>query len=131
MSKKDFSNIGNDAFNTFLGGANSVPVQPVSTPVAKKTSEGKKGRPRTAVDNNDHIRVNGANKKDNYTITLKIDADVEDYLKNILWINRKTRNEFINDLIRADMIKRLGLKEDAKYSEIQKAWDNYKDVNNI
>ena len=71
------------------------------------------------------------NKKNNYSITFKIDADIEDYLKNILWINRKTKNQYVNDLIRADMIKRLNLREDATYEETQKAWDKYKKANNI
>jgi len=71
------------------------------------------------------------NKRNNYSITFKIDADIEDYLKNILWINRKNKNQYVNDLIREDMLKRLNLNADATYEEIQKEWDKYKKANNI
>lgn len=101
-----------------------------NTPVeTKKESEPKTNTKKS--DTIDHKKTNGTNKKDNYSITFKIDADIEDYLKNILWINRKTKNEYVNDLIRADMIKRLNLREDATYNEIQTAWDKYKKANNI
>ena len=62
---------------------------------------------------------------------VKIDADIEDYLKNILWINRKNKNQYVNDLIREDMLKRLNLDADATYEIIQKEWDKYKKANNI
>ena len=103
-----------------------------TTPIIEKPK--KESKPKTNTkksDTIDHKKTNGTNKKDNYSITFKIDADIEDYLKNILWINRKTKNEYVNDLIRADMIKRLNLREDATYNEIQTAWDNYKKDNNI
>lgn len=101
-----------------------------NTPVeTKKISKPKTNTKKS--DTIDHKKTNGTNKKDNYSITFKIDADIEDYLKNILWINRKTKNEYVNDLIRADMIKRLNLREDATYNEIQTAWDKYKKANNI
>lgn len=101
-----------------------------STPVETK-KEKKANTNIKKSDTIDHKKTNGTNKKDNYSITFKIDADIEDYLKNILWINRKTKNEYVNDLIRADMIKRLNLREDATYNEIQTAWDKYKKANNI
>lgn len=101
-----------------------------STPVEIK-KEKKANTNIKKSDTIDHKKTNGTNKKDNYSITFKIDADIEDYLKNILWINRKTKNEYVNDLIRADMIKRLNLREDATYNEIQTAWDKYKKANNI
>ena len=101
-----------------------------STPVETKKEKKTKTNTKRS-DTIDHKKSNGTNKKDNYSITFKIDADIEDYLKNILWINRKTKNEYVNDLIRADMIKRLNLREDATYNEIQTAWDKYKKANNI
>lgn len=71
------------------------------------------------------------NKTNNYALTFKIDADIEDYLKNILWINKKNKNQYVNDLIRADMLKRLNLKDNASYEELTKAWQEYKKANNI
>ena len=110
--------------------AGNTPVE--TTPAVVETK--KISKPKTNTKKSDTIdnkKTNGTNKKDNYSITFKIDADIEDYLKNILWINRKTKNEYVNDLIRADMIKRLNLREDATYNEIQTAWDKYKKANNI
>ena len=71
------------------------------------------------------------NKDNNYALTFKIDADIEDYLKNILWINKKNKNQYVNDLIRADMLKRLNLKDNATYEELTKEWEKYKKANNI
>ena len=71
------------------------------------------------------------NKKNNFTITIKIDEDIKDYLNNIMWINRKSKNQFINDLIREDMYKRLNLKDNATYEKLQTEWENYKKANNI
>lgn len=112
--------------------AGNTPI--VETTPAKPVETKKESKPKTNTkksDTIDHKKTNGTNKKDNYSITFKIDADIEDYLKNILWINRKTKNQYVNDLIRADMIKLLNLKEDATYDEIQKEWDKYKKANNI
>jgi hypothetical protein len=120
-------NNANDMDSIYAG---NTPVE--TTPAVVETK--KESKPKTNTkksDTIDHKKTNGKNKKDNYSITFKIDADIEDYLKNILWINRKTKNEYVNDLIRADMIKRLNLREDATYNEIQTAWDKYKKANNI
>lgn len=111
--------------------AGNTPVETTPAVVEKPKKESKPKTNTKKSDTIDHKKTNGTNKKDNYSITFKIDADIEDYLKNILWINRKTKNEYVNDLIRADMIKRLNLREDATYNEIQTAWDKYKKANNI
>lgn len=79
----------------------------------------------------DHKKNNGINKNDNYTLNIKIDSDLEDYFKNILWVNRKTKSQYVNDLIRKEMLETLGLKENATYEEVQEKWQEYKRVNNI
>jgi len=59
-------------------------------------------------------------KAKNYTITFKIDADIEQYLKNIDLItfiesvkkgtpNSKDATSYVNDLIRQDMLNVLGV----------------------
>lgn len=64
---------------------------------------------------------NGKNTTDNYALTFKIDADLDIFLKNIEIISvintmesgkvyAPTKNEYVNDLIRADLKKRLGIK---------------------
>lgn len=116
----------NDMDNIYAGG---TPVETIA-PAETTTNTNIKTKSKKS-DKIDHKKTNGTNKKDNYSITFKIDADIEDFLKNILWINRKTKNQYVNDLIRADMIKLLNLNDDASYDEIQKAWDKYKKANNI
>jgi hypothetical protein len=116
----------NDMDNIYAGGTPTETIKPVET--TTNTNIKTKSKKNDKID---HKKTNGTNKKDNYSITFKIDADIEDFLKNILWINRKTKNQYVNDLIRADMIKLLNLNDDASYDEIQKAWDKYKKANNI
>ena len=82
-------------------------------------------------------------KKDNSAITIKIDADIEDYLNNIEIITfiesikqgkhpqGINKTEYINQLIRLDFIKRLGLKNNASDDEINTKWLEYKKANNL
>jgi hypothetical protein len=120
----------NDMDNIYAGATPTEPIKSVEpVEIAPKTEKIKTNSKNS--DKIDHKKTNGTNKKDNYSITFKIDADIEDFLKNILWINRKTKNQYVNDLIRADMIKLLKLSDNASYEEIQKAWDKYKKANNI
>ena len=114
---KDIKGIGNDALAQFL---TPEQVKPESKKVEIKETRG----------TNNKLK-NNTNKLANYTITFKIDADVEDYLKNILWINRKTRTEYVNELIRDDMKSLLKVKPNANDNELLKAWEDYKKANNI
>lgn len=114
--KEDIRNSVDSVFYSNLGNAPKEDSKEQLKPVVKQKN---------------HKLANGTNKKANYTITLKIDADIEDFFKNILWINRKTRNQYVNDLIRQDMLKLLGLDNTATFEEIQEKWYNYKDANNI
>lgn len=114
--------------------AGNTPVE--TTPAVVETK--KESKPKTNTkksDTIDHTKTRDnkgrINKTNNYSITFKIDADLEDYLKNILWVNRKNKNQYVNDLIRADMLKLLNLSDNATYEETQKAWDKYKKANNI
>lgn len=142
MSKKEF----NIDVNSFMNNTNDMDsiyagIPPVeNTPAVVKKVEPKKTTTKklaNATKNGtiDHTKTTDelgrVNKKNNYSITFKIDADIEDYLKNILWINRKNKNQYVNDLIREDMLKRLNLNADATYEQIQKEWDKYKKANNI
>lgn len=133
MSKKNF-NIDINSFSS-INDMDSIYAGNTPTETAPIIETPKKEvKNKTKIKNNDkidHKKTNGTNKKDNYSITFKIDADIEDYLKNILWINRKTKNQYVNDLIRDDMIKRLKLKNNATYDELQTAWEDYKKANNI
>lgn len=66
---------------------------------------------------------NGKDKNKNYTITFKIDADIEGFLKNIdkiTFINSMetgqvettTATDYVNELIRADLKKRFNIASD-------------------
>lgn len=79
---------------------------------------------------------NKSNASNNYAITFKIDADLEQYLKNIEiitfidtmqtgTIKSTTKNEYVNDLIRADLKKRLNIPQDE--TNPNKWIDAYKD----
>lgn len=79
----------------------------------------------------------GTSKAKNYTITFKIDADIDEYLHNIEWIQydkgmrgKLNKNAYVNELIRQDMIKTLNLKPNASYDEIKSAWEQFKKDNN-
>lgn len=84
----------------------------------------------------DNKKVNGVNKKDNYAITFKIDADL-DYLRKITWINfiesriETNMNKYINELIRGEMLNLLGLSKNASSDEIKSKWYEYKRKNNL
>ena len=85
---------------------------------------------------------NGDNKNANYTITIKIDADIEDYFKNIDKITfiesvksgkieSITRTEFINDLIRKEMYKLIKASDKDNADKIASKWLEYKTKNNL
>lgn len=78
---------------------------------------------------------NGKNKYDNYTFSLKIDADIEEFLKHIDMVSfvessKKgklksiTMHEFINKLIRREMLNVF------KENDVS-SWNEYKEKNNI
>ena len=94
------------------------------------------------VDTDFDINSNGVNKNDNYTLTIKFDANIEDYLKNIEKVTfiesyKKGNIEFldktnyINTLIKKDLISILKLNENATSDEILLKWLEYKKENNI
>ncbi len=104
--------------------------KPVEVEIEKKEDIQKKEYHKKE-NKKDHTKNNGINKNDNYTLNIKIDSDLEDYFKNILWVNRKTKSQYVNDLIRKEMLETLELKKNATYEEVQEKWQEYKRVNNI
>ena len=82
------------------------------------------------------------NKTNNYTITFKIDADIDDYLKNIDKITfiesvksgkieSTTKTEFVNNLIREQYYKLIGASDKDDADTISKKWLEYKNKNNL
>lgn len=127
----------NDMDSIYAGGTpNTEKVAPADTTKTKNKTNTNKS------DTIDHTKTKDKktgnfNKKNNYAVSIKIDEDLKDYLSKIEWVKMLSdrvstnKNKYINDLIRADMLKRLNLKDNATYEETQKAWDNYKKANNI
>lgn len=93
------------------------------------------------IENNTKLK-NNINKTNNYTITFKIDADIDDYLKNIDKITfiesaksgkieSKTKTEFVNDLIREQYYKLIGASVKDNADTINQKWLKYKEDNNL
>ena len=61
-----------------------------------------------------------------YCINFDIDKPLEDYFKETQWITRKTKKEYLNDLIRKDMIERIGAKKNCSDEELSQKWLEYK-----
>lgn len=130
--------------------AGNSPVENIAEVKAKKVDKKiKTSKNNDAIISNtnaktskvDHTKTTDSegrlNKKNNYALTIKIDEDLKDYLSKIEWVKMlddrvsTNKNQYINDLIRADLVKRLNLDSNATYKETQKAWDKYKKANNI
>lgn len=142
MSKKDEMQ---SSLNSLVGGF----IAPQQTASETPKKEVKKDiKPIEKVNVSDDVKKTydaksgNYNKTNNYTITFKIDADIDDYLKNIDKIffiesvksgkiKSTTKTEFVNDLIREQYYKLIGasVKDDA--DTISKKWLDYKSKNNL
>ena len=126
MSKKDeLKDITNSLVSGFV-----APQQPIKEDTPKEVK-------KVSNKSNNLKYKNGSNLNNNYTITFKIDADIEDYLKNIEYITfiesaksgkikSKTRTEFVNDLIREQFYLLLGVSDEDTAEDINNKWQKYK-----
>ena len=101
MARKNFDNVSDDIFSAGL-----TPTPPKAKAV-KQT------------------------KKDNYKIIIAVDDDLTEYFNNIMWIKRTTKSGYLNDLIRQDLIKTLGLNKTASKDDILAKWNEYKKENRL
>lgn len=126
MSKKDeLKDLSKSLVSGFV-----APQQPIKEDTPKEIIK--------TEDTNKKVKYkNGSNLNNNYTITFKIDADIEDYLKNIEYITfiesaksgkikSKTKTEFVNDLIREQYYLLLGVSDDDTAEDINNKWQKYK-----
>lgn len=78
----------------------------------------------------------------NSTVSFKIDADIEEYFKNIDKITfiesikqgkpkSLTKKELLNSLIRREFYKLIGASDKDTSDSIEKKWLKYKDNNNL
>lgn len=142
MSKKDEMQ---SSLNSLVGGF----IAPQQTASETPKKEVKKDiKPIEKVNVSDDIKKTydaksgNYNKTNNYTITFKIDADIDDYLKNIDKITfiesvksgkieSTTKTEFVNNLIREQYYKLIGASNKDDADTINKKWLEYKDKNNL
>ena len=102
---------------------------------SKKAEENKKKRENDPTLTTDE--KGNRNRNNNYAITIKIDEDLREYFTKIEWVKMlteresTTKNKYINNLVRQDMLSKLNLNENATNEQIKKAWDNFKKANNI
>ena len=96
----------------------------------------------TTIDTDFDIKTNGVNKKDNKAITIKIDADIEEYLNKIEKVtfiesykngcpDYMDKTNYINTLIREDMKRTLDLDINAGADETLIKWLEYKKANKL
>jgi uncharacterized protein (DUF4415 family) len=112
MSKKDFNNISDDTMTAFF----SEPIKAVAETKEKATKQVKETTER---------------QDSNYSICIKVENDLVDFFKNALWITRKSKKDYLNDLIRQDFIKTIGARKNATDDELKELWKNYKKENNL
>lgn len=137
-TQRDIDNL--DIFNDFIGGkATPQPPQPQEVKEVKEDKEVKESKKVLSevkpTKDNQTITIENYKFKDktpndkgeyqrghNFTTTFKIDADIEQYLKNIDKItfidsikqgkaDSKTATDYVNELIRADLKKRFKISE--------------------
>lgn len=91
--------------------------------IAEKTAnkEVKKGRPKGTKNGEGKSSASGI-----YSIMFEVDKELEDYFKETQWITRKSKKDYLNYLIRKDMIERTGARKNCSNEELQEKWLEYK-----
>ena len=107
-------------------------IAPISTETITKEVKNDISEDIAPIKINDNNKLkNNKNKSSNYTITFKIDADIDDYLKNIDKIafiesvksgkiESTTKTEFVNKLIRTEFYKLIGASDKDTAEDINK-----------
>ena len=142
MSKKDEMQ---SSLNSLVGGF----IAPTQTASEKPKKEVKTDvKPIEKVNVSDDVKktydakIGNYNKTNNYTITFKIDADIDEYLKLIDKITfiesvksgkieSTTKTEFVNNLIRQQYYKLIGASDKDDADTISKKWLDYKSKNSL
>lgn len=114
-NKVDYRQIANSNFNEVM--ESYIPKQVNVSEDKKETKKPVKN----SVKSSDKVKNVKTKKIEGNFFTFKLDDDVSDYIKNIDTIliidsvmqgkvNKKTKTDYINDLIRDDLKKRLNIK---------------------
>ena len=132
-NKVDYKQIANNNFNNVM--EMYIPKQENISDDIKNPKKAPKNSVKKDIIKEDVKQDKKAKKIEGNFFTFKLDDDVYDYIKNIDTIliidsvmqgkvNKKTKTDYINDLIREDLKKRL--KIDASEQDSKKWIDAYK-----
>ena len=62
-----------------------------------------------------------------YRLMFSIEPYLEDYFKNIRFMTQQSFKDYVNGLIKKDMIQRIGATEDCSEEELLQKWNEYKE----
>lgn len=65
-------------------------------------------------------------KKEKYNLMFSVDEVLVDYFKETKFLTQKNYKDYINSLIRKDMIERIGANENCTDDELVAKWEDYK-----
>lgn len=66
-------------------------------------------------------------KKEKYNLMFSVDSVLVDYFKETKFFTHKNFKDYLNSLIRKDMIERIGAKENCTDEELLQKWEEYKE----
>lgn len=77
---------------------------------------------------NKSIYTKGKNKEKNKQVSFKVNEELRDFITKIPYITARpsTKTEYLNALIRKDMLELLNLPIDTPSDELLKQWEIYK-----
>lgn len=67
------------------------------------------------------------NPENPYKITIIVDEEIVDYMKQQPYITMESRKDYINRLIKEDFEKRIGASSQDNQDTIQRKWNDYKE----
>ena len=72
---------------------------------------------------------NGKNLKNNKQVSFKVDEELKDFIQNVIYITTRpnTKTDYINFLIRKDMLEILNLPTNTSSETMLESWKEYKE----
>ena len=72
---------------------------------------------------------NGKNLKNNKQVSFKVDEELKDFIQNVIYITTRpnTKTDYINFLIRKDMLEILNLPANTSSETMLESWKEYKE----
>ena len=66
-------------------------------------------------------------KKEKYNLMFSVDSVLVDYFKETKFLRQKNYKDYLNSLIKKDMIERIGATENCTDEELLQKWEEYKE----